>query len=101
MKSVSILIAALLLFVSSRPAAADSDTSLENGLGSPASVAADALVVRPLCFVVLIAGTGLFVATLPIAVISRSTNKSASALVAGPAKQTFVRKLGDLSALEY
>ena len=95
--SLSIFIAAILLFGSSRPAAADP----ENGWDyTPGAVAADALIARPLCLVVMIVGTGLFVVTLPIAAISRSVDKSAGALVREPAKQTFVRKLGDLAGLD-
>jgi len=92
--SVSLLLAALLLVTSVRPAFAD------NIDYSPAAVGADALVVRPLCFVVTVLGTGLFIVTLPIAVISRSAGKSAHALIGVPAHQTFGRKLGDLSGMD-
>jgi amino acid transporter len=93
--SVSIVVAAILLVLSARPAAADSDSDFDN----TGAVAADALIARPLCFVATLVGTGLFIATLPIAVISRSVSKSANALVATPARLTFARKLGDFSEM--
>ncbi|HEX4085124.1 MAG TPA: hypothetical protein VHY22_09450 [Chthoniobacteraceae bacterium] len=92
--TVSLLVILLLLFTGARPLFAD---DLDY---TPAAVGADALVVRPLCFIVTVLGTGLFIATLPIAVISRSTGKSAHALVGVPAHQTFGRKLGDLSGMD-
>ena len=92
-----ILIAAILHLASSHPAAAYSSSDLDY---TPGAVAADALLVRPLCLIATVAGTGLFVATLPIAAISRSVDKSARALVGTPGKHTFVRRLGDLSGLE-
>ena len=90
----SLLLAALLLAVSSHPAAAaDSEDEFENnGL-----VVADVLIARPLCFAMTVAGAGLFVASLPIAAISRSVHTTARALVGWPAHETFVRKLGDFS----
>jgi hypothetical protein len=94
--SGSIILAAILLFLSTRPAAADSAYDFEN----TGAVAADALIGRPLCFAATLVGTGLFIATLPIAVVSRSVNKSANALVVTPARLTFVRKLGDFSEME-
>jgi len=97
---VSIVIVVVLFFVSSRPAAADASYGSDSGLGSGGAVAADALVVRPLCFVVMIGGIALFAVTLPISAISRSAGKCANALIVVPARQTFVRKMGDLAALE-
>jgi hypothetical protein len=43
---------------------------------------------------------GLFVATLPITLVSGSTKKAAKSLVAKPAHMTFTRKLGKLSVLD-
>ena len=88
--------AAILFLGSASPAAANSGNDTDN---SPEAVAADALFVRPLCLVATVAGTGLFVVTLPIAAVSRSVDKSAKALIGKPAYHTFVRKLGDLSGL--
>src|SRR2546423_8092013 len=95
--STSILLAATLLLGIARPAAA-----AEPGYDidyTPGAVAADALLVRPLCLVATVAGTGLFIVTLPIAAVSKSVDKSAKALVGVPGHHTFVRRLGDLTGL--
>ncbi len=55
----------------------------------------DFIAVRPVGFVNLAIGTGFFIASLPIAVISGSTGRSAKALVADPFNYTFTRPLGD------
>jgi hypothetical protein len=66
---------------------------------SPEAIAADALVVRPFCLVATIVGSAVFVVSLPAAAISKSVDKTADALVNKPAKATFTRPLGRLSAL--
>ncbi len=68
--------------------------------GSPEAVAADILVVRPVCFVATIIGSALFVVALPIAAISRSTKQTAHVLVATPARATFTRPLGDMTDMQ-
>ena len=68
--------------------------------GSPEAVAADILVVRPLCFATTVIGSALFVVALPVAAISRSTKSTANTLVVKPARLTFTRPLGDMSALQ-
>jgi hypothetical protein len=67
--------------------------------GTPEAVAADALVVRPFCFAATILGSAVFLVALPVAAISKSTDKAAEALVAAPAKATFTRPLGKMSDL--
>ena len=68
--------------------------------GSPEAVAADVLVVRPACFVMTIIGSAIFVVALPVAAISKSTRQTADALVVRPARATFTRPVGDMTALE-
>lgn len=63
------------------------------------SMLLDAIIARPLCLVATGIGTGLFIASLPITLISRSTEKAGKVLVAKPAAATFTRKLGDWSSL--
>jgi len=65
----------------------------------PAMVVADAVIVRPLCFVATVVGSVFFVVSLPVAATSRSVRRAANALVVGPAKATFTRPLGDLEDL--
>jgi hypothetical protein len=68
--------------------------------GSAEAIAADILVVRPLCFAMTIIGSALFVVALPVAAISKSTHETAHALVVRPAHATFTRPLGNMSDLE-
>ncbi len=68
--------------------------------GSPEAIAADVLVVRPLCFATTVIGSALFIVALPVAAISRSTQSTGRALVVGPARATFTRPLGQLTDLQ-
>jgi hypothetical protein len=68
--------------------------------GSGEAMVGDFLVVRPACLVATIIGSAFFVLSLPVAAISKSTDKTAETLVAVPARATFTRPLGKLSALQ-
>jgi hypothetical protein len=68
--------------------------------GSTEAIAADVLLVRPLCFVMTVIGSALFVVALPVAAVSKSTGQTAHALVVRPARATFTRPIGDMTALE-
>ncbi len=68
--------------------------------GTPEAVAADILLVRPLCFVSTVIGSALFLVALPVAAISKSTGQTANAMVVRPARATFTRPIGDMSDLE-
>jgi len=65
----------------------------------PAMVVADAVIVRPCCFVATIVGSVFFLVSLPVAATSGSVRRAAHVLVVGPAKATFTRPLGDLEDL--
>lgn len=52
----------------------------------------DLLVVRPIGLVMTIAGTGLFVATLPVTAISGDVEDAGEVLVKTPAKMAFSRR---------
>ena len=65
----------------------------------PAMVVADAVVVRPLCFVATVIGSVFFVVSLPVAATSKSVRQSADSLVMTPARATFTRPLGDIDVL--
>ncbi len=80
---------AVLLLVPSVSFAATSDQAPSAG-----EMVADALVVRPLMLVLTVAGTGLYLVTLPLSFAGGNADEAASALVVGPAKTTFVRCLG-------
>lgn len=59
------------------------------------SVAADALVARPICFVATIVGSAIFLVALPAAATSGSIDSTADFLVMQPAWATFKRPMGD------
>jgi len=61
---------------------------------SAAVVAADGLIARPLGLATTIAGTGLFVATLPFSIPSGSVRESAQGMIKRPGGWTFVRPMG-------
>ena len=60
---------------------------------------ADAVLVRPVCFVATVVGTSFFVISLPFSALSKSVHKASHALVVTPARATFTRPLGDLDEL--
>lgn len=91
-KLITAFCAAAILSFGLNTASAGSDDDLK--------VAADTLVVRPVCLVATVVGSGLFIVSLPIAAISRSVKKTAHALVLRPARATFTRPLGDMESLE-
>lgn len=61
---------------------------------SSAVVAADAVIGRPLGLATTIAGTAVFLVTLPFSLTSQSTGEAAWGLSGRPAGWTFVRPLG-------
>ncbi len=91
-KLITALCAVAILSMSANTASAASDDDLK--------VAADTLVVRPVCLAATVVGSALFVIALPIAAISHSVKKTAHVLVVRPARATFTRRLGDMEGLE-
>jgi hypothetical protein len=61
---------------------------------SSAVVAFDGILGRPLGLATTIAGTGVFLVTLPMSLTSQSTAEAAWGLVGRPAGWTFVRPMG-------
>lgn len=55
----------------------------------------DVACARPISFAATIAGSVLFVVSLPIAATSHSIDKTLHTMVVAPAKDTFTRPLGD------
>lgn len=58
------------------------------------SMAADAVLARPILLATTIIGTGLFMVTLPFSLLSNSVDQAGHTLVGAPAKATFERCLG-------
>ncbi len=63
--------------------------------GARAQDIVDLLVLRPLGFVATVAGTGVFVLTLPFTVPTHSVDKSAERFVVAPFNYTFKRPFPD------
>lgn len=54
----------------------------------------DLALVRPLTLVGTVAGTAVFIASLPFSILGGNTAEAGNALVVTPAKTTFLRCLG-------
>ena len=83
----------IILVTPARSFGSDQSSSFE-------AVAADVILARPLWLVATVAGTALFIVTLPVAAMSKSVNKTGRTLVARPAQATFTRPLGDFSTVD-
>jgi hypothetical protein len=98
-KTVTILaVVASLLLVPLGGAALAENRSQEEI--SRSAMWADALIVRPLGLVAIVAGSALFVVSLPFSLTGGNVNEAAHNMVVVPSKFTFDRPLGDLSRLE-
>ena len=63
----------------------------------PTNVVVDVLVARPISFVATVAGSVLFVVSLPIAAAAHSVDATSQTLVALPARDLLKRPVGDLT----
>jgi hypothetical protein len=97
---ISSALVAATLVVSSANAYAQSDSSspyndsLDNS-PSAGAMAFDLIVVRPISLVATVLGSGLFILSLPLALVQRDAPvAAANKLVAEPARYTFERPLG-------
>ncbi len=88
MKKILIIFVTLLFVLTSTAVFAANDN---DGI----AVIADFLILRPIGLATTVGGTGMFILTLPLAVITGTVGKTADALVAEPVKFTFARDLGD------
>ena len=94
-KTIVALAAAAGLLVATLPAMADEADSI-SAAPSAEAMAFDLVVVRPLGVVATIAGTVLFVASLPIDLLAWNIHDPAQRLVVEPARFTFTRDLGEM-----
>ncbi len=63
--------------------------------GDDVAVVLDLVVLRPVGFIATAGGIVTFVVSLPISIPTLSVGKAFNALVASPARYTFVRELGE------
>jgi hypothetical protein len=87
MRKILVVFMASLLFLSSSVAFAQSNTE--------GNIIGDALFIRPIGLVSIVAGTAIFVVSLPFAVITKDVPKTAKQLVVDPFNYTFDRPIGD------
>lgn len=66
----------------------------DGGEPTAAEMVGDALVARPLYAVATVAGTAIFIATLPFTALGGNIDQSASKLIVGPARGLMTRCLG-------
>lgn len=82
--------------VMTTPAAAAQSVAYEQtDTPSAAAMGVDLLLVRPLGLVSTVAGTGLFVLSLPFTLLGGNVEEAAHVLVAEPGAYTFSRPLGE------
>jgi hypothetical protein len=99
LKKVTILaVVASLLTIPLGSAALAYDKSQDEITTS--SMWADALIIRPLGLVSIVAGSVLFVVSLPFSATGKNVGQAAHNMVVVPTKFTFDRPLGDLRQLE-
>ncbi len=87
------LIAALLFVPFGSSAIASVD--FEKKDPSAGAMVADLILVRPVGIVALVAGSALFIISLPFSALGRNVKAAARSLVIKPAKFAFTRPLGD------
>lgn len=93
-RTVSALLAALVLFLAVTPAEASS--TMEKGEPSSTEIIFDVLIGRPLGIVATVLGTAVFIVGLPFTIPARSVGVTADKLIADPFKYTFARPVGDI-----
>jgi hypothetical protein len=62
---------------------------------SAGKMVVDGILIRPLGVVATVAGSVIFVVSLPFSALGGNVKKACKKLVVEPAKYTFVRELGD------
>ena len=90
---VLFLITALLFATFGSSAIASVDFEKEDPTGG--AMFADFILVRPVGIVALVAGSVLFVISLPFSALGGNVKAAAKSLVIKPAKFTFTRPLGE------
>jgi hypothetical protein len=90
------VLTALIVAAISVPAVAATEESPNDW-----AMAGDILVARPFGMVLTLAGSALFVVSLPFTALGGNVKQAADTLVVGPARETFVRCLGCNSAGRY
>jgi len=89
-----LIIASLVVFVSTGTAYATDNQDFGKGEPTAEGMVVDAVIVRPVMIAVTVIGTVTFVLTSPFSLLGGNIDDAAEKLVYQPAKYTFVRPLG-------
>jgi hypothetical protein len=95
-KTFVALAAAAVVMLANPPAYAEDYADSISSAPSAEAMAFDLVLIRPLGVVATVAGVGLFVLSLPIALFTWDIKDPAQRLVVEPARFTFARDLGQM-----
>ncbi|MGD9082387.1 MAG: hypothetical protein PVJ50_09935 [Desulfobacterales bacterium] len=93
-RSMILLLIAIVIFIPFGALALAQSKTMDNNASAEA-MAADFFVVRPLGIVATVAGSAIFIVSLPFSALGGNTKIACRKLVVDPAKFTFKRPLGD------
>ena len=93
-KQLTHLAAAFLLALPLLSAPAAAQPAVRSNTPTGFAMIGDALVARPLMLVGAVAGTGLFIVTLPFSLLGQNVGEAGTTLVVEPLEGTFLRCLG-------
>ncbi len=88
-KTVAVLLTLTIIFTSSMAFASERDST---------NIIADTIILRPLGFAATVFGSAMFLVSLPMAAITKSTGTTYKALVKDPFEYTFVRPVGEIGS---
>lgn len=88
------LLAIALLYAPLSALAATVEGKRTREQADPAVMAADLILVRPLGFLATLAGSAVFIVSMPFSAIGGNTEEAWESLVVSPATYTFKRPLG-------
>jgi uncharacterized membrane protein len=91
---IALLVMVLFLCATSLVHAAENSYMARTEDVSAEEIIVDGLLLRPSGIVATVAGTVVFVVTLPFSIPTKSVDKAAQKLIVDPARYTFVRPLG-------
>ncbi len=94
LKRYIVVITIIGLFAATVGTDAFAQSPAQEGEVKAGMMVVDAVLVRPLGLVSLVAGTAIFIVSLPFSALGRNVKASAKKMVVEPAKFTFVRPLG-------
>ena len=90
---IFVLVAALVLIPFATPVLAGTQTNKDDL--NAGAMAADGLFARPIGIVAIVAGSAIFIVSLPFSALGGNVKDAAQKLVMDPVKFTFNRPLGE------